>query len=465
MSTNASVKETLSKDKQFLTRLFAIIPRRKGRETQPLDADSLAVTPIYGTVLIISNICAYRPQLSEEEAQIAKLRRMASNATSTGQKLQEPESDPLEDDEHARERAHRLVKAGVMDALTAAVRATDSKATRLVIGKALLSLIEDQENRGSVLQAGGAKALSTIVQSLLPPPKQSSKTEDLPPLERAELDPIQALAKLAITASPLQVFGPNEGVLLDAIRPFSILLLHPSSNLLQRFEAMMALTNLSSQSPEAATRIGSYPGLMNKVELLMLEDHTLIRRAATELICNLVAGSEDVYNRFGGENSGGAKSKLHVLLALCDVDDLQTRQAASGALAAVTSSPHACQSLLELQREKHRALPILGQLIDPSIKVPRDSEDDDDVEEIRTPGTADQDPGLVHRGVVCVRNLFAALDASVLKSLGEEAQAIGLVQALVQVFRRGASNPGNPIVRPAAEALKALMESGLSISP
>ncbi|KAJ3549900.1 hypothetical protein NM688_g5132 [Phlebia brevispora] len=445
MSTDSSVKEALSKDPQFLARLFAIIPRRKGQiaSAQEPDIDSLAVTPIYGTVLVISNICAYRPQLTEEESQMAKLRRMANSSG----KLKEPEADPLEDNEHVKTRCRRLLNVGVMDALTAVVRASDSKATRLAAGKALLSLVEDQENRGKVLQAGGAKVLNTVIHGLLPSPNPSSKTEDLPPLERTEMDPIQALAKLAITASPLQVFGPNDGALFDAIRPLTIMLLHPNSNLLQRFEAMMALTNLSSHSAETASRIAKAGGLMNKVELLMLEDHTLVRRAATELICNLISGSEEVFNRYGGEKSGASKSKMHVLLALCDIEDLPTRLAASGALAIVTASPDACQSLLELQREKHRVLRVLGQLIDSSIEVPHEDEDGEVVEEIKSPEVrlATPDPGLVHRGVVCIRNFFVGLDVSSRKEVGEEAQQIGIVQALIQVFRSGANSPNNPV--------------------
>ena len=86
------------------------------------------------------------------------------------------------------------------------------------------------------------------------------------------------------------------------------------------------------------------------------------------------------------------------------------------------------------------------------------------MEEIRSPETAGQEPGLVHRGVVCLRNILVELDKTATKELGKETQELGIAQALIRVFRNGASNPQNPVVRPAAEALKALMDSGLSIS-
>lgn len=460
LSMDPKIKEQLSLDAAFLTRLFNLVPRRK--PSAQTDTPDTGVSPIYGAVLIISNICAYRPRLSQEEAQMAKLRRMAK-ANGKGQAEEDPEISQFEDDEHAQERCRRLMKAGVADTLSAAVKATDSRAVRLLIGKALLYLIEDKDNRGKILQAGGAKALRTIIDGVLPSSSTSPTPNTIPPLDPSEVEPIQALAKLAITASPVQVFGPNPGALYDAIRPFVLMLVHPSSNLLQQFEAIMALTNLSSADPAAGDRIAKAEGLLNKVELLMFENHTLIRRAATELICNLVAASDDVFNRYGGQRSSSAKSKLQVLVALCDVDDLPTRSAASGALASLTGSPEACQSLLELQQERHRVLPILAQLVDPTIVPPPEESAKEVVEEIRSPTQGD--PGLVHRGLVCIRNFFAGVeDVAARKELAVEAQQLGLVKALAQVFREySTTDRSAPVLRPTAEALKSIMECGVSI--
>ncbi|RPD57094.1 ARM repeat-containing protein [Lentinus tigrinus ALCF2SS1-6] len=461
MSTNPAVKETLSKDSTFLQRLFALIPRRKGATSERLDEST--ASPLYGTVVIISNLCAYRPRLSAEEAQIAKLRRMAKTAKGPGQSSQaaEEDLDPVDDDDHVKERGRRLIKAGAMEALTSAVRATDSRAVRMAVSKAILNLVEDKDNRGKVLQSGGAKALQIIIQGLLPQSKPSDIGKT-PQLEKEDFEPIQALAKLAITAAPVQVFGPNEGAIYDAIRPFALMLTHPNATLLQSFEAMMALTNLSSQSPEAASRIAGADGLMNKVELLMLEDHTLVRRAATELVCNLVAGSEEIFNKWGGDRNTASKSKLQVLVALCDIEDLPTRLAASGALASLTASPDACESLAELESERHHVLPILGQLVDPTV-VAR-PEADADVEEEEA-GQLESDPGLVHRGIVCLRNFFVGLQNSATQmEIASEADRTGVVRALVGVVKGCAQNPSSPILRPAAEALKWLLEHGVEIS-
>jgi hypothetical protein len=360
----------------------------------------------------------------------------------------------LETDEYVRERCRKLIAAGVLDVMTA-IPATESHGIRLNAGKAFLSLVEDKENRGKILQSGGAKALMYLIRQALPMPSSSSSTQQTktPALDVADLDPIQALAKLAITASPVQVFGPNEGAVCDAIRPFSLMLLHPSSNLLQRFEAIMALTNFSSQGPEAASRVAAADGLMNKVELLMLEQHPLIRRAAVELICNLISGADDVFERYAGtESSKGSKPKLQILLALSDVDDLPTRLAASGALATLTAAPSACRALLDLQRERKRVLPVLVQLIDPSILPSQDGETEGESR------NAEGNPGLVHRGVVCVRNLLLNIeDQDEQKQLAAEVRSAGLLLALAQINKDESGTVDSAVAAPIAEILRFLM--------
>ena len=209
----------------------------------------------------------------------------------------------------------------------------------------------------------------------------------------------------------------------------------------------MALTNLSSQDAEAASRVAQADGLQAKIEFLMLEDHVLIRRAATELLCNLVAGSDSLFKRYSEGNA--AKSRLQILVALSDVDDLPTRLAASGALASLTSSPDACQSLYELEHTHHRVLPIFATLIDPLSGS--------DEPHVNTP----PDPGMTHRGVVCIRNLLINLEPSLRKRLKEETELTDLMNGLIATMK------GNPdkaeIIQPTAEALKCLMDLGVVI--
>ena len=438
LSVDPGVKEHLSKDTAFLKAVFDLAPSKKAS----LDAPNNPL--LYGVLLLIANICAYRPRLTEEQQNIQKLKKM-TNASNKNITSSSDGKSKLDDDRYVKERVRRMVNAGVLAVFAAVPSYMDSPGIRACASKALLSIVEDKDYRGKVLQSGGAKILGLIIKHGLGATKQAEAKDNVP------LEAIQALAKLAITSSPMQVFGPNEGAMHDMIRPFSVTVQHDSSTLLQRFEAMMALTNLASQSPELASRIAKADGLMNRVELFLLEDHVLVRRAAMELICNLITGSDDVFENYGGrENIERSRSKLQVLLALSDVDDVPTRAAASGALATLTISPSACLAIGALQQERHRALHILTLLIDP-LSVPTDKKQDDD--ELET------ESGLVHRGVVCVRNLFInTSDEEKLRFIVREAQEAGLVLALSKVVKGEVGKAEDGILRPAIEALKRIAQ-------
>ncbi|KAH7930925.1 hypothetical protein BV22DRAFT_1115754 [Leucogyrophana mollusca] len=437
LSVDPTVKETLAKDPKFLKQLYALVPERKGVPRSAINS-----TLLYGILVITSNLCAHRPRLSQEEAQIAKLRDMTKSGTRSTHGSAE---DPLDDDSHVKARARALIASGALKALSVA-SGLESHGVRLAAGKVFLNLVEDKENRGKVLQGGGAKSLARIVR---PATSSSPASPASRVITVTDLPAIQALAKLAITASPVQVFGPDEGAIYDAIYPLSQMVLHDSSSLLQQFEALMALTNISSQSTACATHIAATDNLLNKVELLILDDHTLIRRAATELICNLIAGSDAVFMRFGGgQDAQASKSKLQVLLAMSDVDDLPTRLAAAGALAIVTNAPPACHALLELQLERHRVFPILAQLVDPAFNL--NGENATDIK---------GDAGLVHRGVVCLRNmLLNSQDSLPTKSLAEETERSKLVDLFVSVLKGKGGPYDTTVLHPAAEILKFLVE-------
>ncbi|KAF8481321.1 ARM repeat-containing protein [Russula ochroleuca] len=443
MSVEPSVQEDLSKDTSFLKKLLSIIPASRRTSSLPSDAPNHSL--IYGILNIIHYLSVYRPPISPDQEQVMKLRRMTKPGSTTSGDSDGKILDALEDDPHVRERGRNLVKNGALNVLATAIRLADSDGIRLIVGRILLNLSVDKEHRGKILQSGGARTLAEIIRKSLSAAKISPGGQS--EVDVSILEPTQALAKLAITSSPTQVFGPDPGAVYDAIRPFAILLTHPESSLLQRFEAIMALTNLSSQGVEAAGRVAQADGLLIKIEFLMLEDHVLIRRAATELTCNLVAGSDIVFKRYSDGNP--AKSRLHILVALSDVEDLPTRLAASGALASLTSSPDACQSLYELERDHHRVLPILTTLIDPLFGS----------DEPHT--RASPDPGMIHRGVVCIRNLLVNLEPTHRERLKEETDLTSILNLLIAVM--GDNTEKAEILQPTAEALKCLMDLGMSI--
>ncbi|KAG6889974.1 hypothetical protein C0995_012934 [Termitomyces sp. Mi166 len=440
LSIDPIIKEKLSRDTVFLKRLFSLVPRRQTTASGFVDAPT---TLGLGVLSIVSNLCTYRPRLTEEQRQVEKLRKMTSASKAN------ENSSILDDDDHVKARIRRAVDVGVLNIFALVIR-SNTAGVRALTAKTLLSIVEEQDTRGKVLQSGGVKVLMHIIKYGMPFSQQSSGSTSPQALDATTLDAIQALAKLAITSSPIQVFGPNEGAMYDAIRPFSFMLQCSSSTLLQRFESMMALTNLSSQTIETATRIAKSDGLLQKVELLLLEDHTLVRRAAMELICNLIAGSDEVFERYGGANNPSAtKSKLQIIFALSDVDDLPTRLAASGAVATLTSAPSACAVIISLQSDKHCVFPVLAQLIDPSA-VNRDASEEENLE---------THPGLVHRAIISARNIFLGVsDKGLLIKLTKEAIEAGLQQALMNFVKTQGEKVDAGILRPAVEVLQVLMD-------
>ncbi|KAL1742023.1 myosin-binding striated muscle assembly central-domain-containing protein, partial [Schizophyllum fasciatum] len=148
LSSNPAVKDMLSRDEKFLEKLFSLVPQRKRLRTPEADT-----TIIFGVVAIAGQLCAYKPRLSEEQAQMEKLRRMAQEK----QGKKQDDNSALQEDPEVKARIRRLVAAGVLDVFPAALALSSTRGIQVNISRALLCIVEDTENRGKVLQSGGGK--------------------------------------------------------------------------------------------------------------------------------------------------------------------------------------------------------------------------------------------------------------------------------------------------------------------
>ncbi|KAF9515053.1 hypothetical protein BS47DRAFT_1381711 [Hydnum rufescens UP504] len=531
LSIEVALQESLSKDQKLLQCLFSLVPvirRRNNLVAQSIDdvpaAKKTNAALVYGISVIISNIVAFAPRLTEEESQLAKLRNLANPVTAkpggllgmtTGTPSTVPED--RESDASAIERGKRLIKAGVLPALTALARA-ESVPTRHAVGRAYLSLVEPNENRGPILQNGGSKTLMSLIRSALSSVSSSSPGSMTHPassqnlLAVDDLTLIQALAKLAITTNPGLLFGTSDSALIDAIRPLSLLLLHPRSSLLQRFEAIMALTNLASVSAVLANRVATVD-LATKLDVLILDDHIMVRRAATELVCNLIH-TDVMFARYGGKLSLANKSvpsaqaktisatapatpkmststslstppeavisRVHVLLALSDVEDQPTRLAACGALAMLLSnSASACRALLSIEKGPSGVFTILGDILDPSrvrdeVGAKGSSHRINQVSSPSAPVALSGDAlQLAHRAVVCTWSILSnAPSIEMEEEVIEAAKKEGLAAALVALVEPLTDNhntiPHQPpsssqIILSGVQCLKWLMERGVEV--
>ena len=355
-SLKSEVKESLAQDRKFLKALLDILDEHH---------DSPEV--VVGGLSIISNLTQYAPNLSEEQKKMSQLKAYA-NAT----KPLEP--SPLENDEHVRVRCSAVVEAGVVASLTRLNKGR-SPATAQLSDKILLSLSKNPKDRGKLAQQGAVKILVVHAQKNLQSDKQSQHNTDA----------AHALARVLISLNPAHIFpGGSTPDITDAVPPLVALLKVPGReglsdqprDLLPVFESLLALTNLASApNPSAASFV--IKSAWDEVEDLLLGNNELVRRAACELICNLTViptGAEKF-----ADGSKRAAQRLHILIAMADVEDLPTRRAAGGALAMLTDQfASVISAILDLKRSPE----ILLELCE------------------------DADPAIVHRGLVVVKNML-----------------------------------------------------------
>ncbi|EJD37289.1 hypothetical protein AURDEDRAFT_116836 [Auricularia subglabra TFB-10046 SS5] len=424
ITSEPAAKEAFARDVEALARVLSFVPRK---------GDAAPAQPIlYGAAVFLRNLAAYRPQASDEEEQIAKLRRMTREgaALSPEGRMAEQAPDARDDAPAVLARCRRLIDAGAISALSSISRyARESPRIGRLVSETLLALVEDKADRGKVLQGGAAKTLLALTRISFSVLSASGSGE--PPsralinIDPADLLAAQALAKLAITSPPLAVFGPGDAGALDALRPLDALLLHPSATRLQTFEGLMALTNLASAGAALAERIAAFPGLAGRLETLLLDDHDLVRRAAAELTCNLLGSSGSACERVVA-----ARNRLDVLLALADVDDVPTRSACAGALACVAHDPRAAKAVLEKPANVARLI---------------------------TSG----DEGLVHRGAVIILGALEGLDDGQMRTFATSLDGEGVTSTLVSIVKRGPS--AGPLLGPTVEVLKLFSSLGITI--
>ncbi|KAH0545561.1 hypothetical protein FGG08_000392 [Glutinoglossum americanum] len=397
-SLQPKVKEELANDKPFLRKLFDILNKSSGKSTLT-----------FGGLTIVANLTNYLPNLSDEQKRLGQLKAYA-NA-----KKAKMEPDPLDKEDRVTTRCKKVLDAGIVPVLASSSKKVSPTALGLILS-ILLSLSRHQKHRGQIAQQGGVKLLLQAHASITSTTAQDS---------RASVSAAHALARILISTNPAHVFSSALPISL-AIRPLLSLLDDEDSeqrDLLPIFESLLALTNLASTDDDTRDliiRVG-WP----RIEELLLAS-ALIQRATVELVCNLMASPTGVAKFADGTRQAG--NRLHILLALADMEDYETRRAAGGALAMLTEWDAAVQAVLA----RDRGVTILLELC-------REEKDE-----------------LRHRGVVCVRNVVCASGeagrAGMQKVKGE-----GGVEVLKGMLRE---TRNTDVLQIGVEALKAILQEG-----
>ena len=360
VSIQPAVKERLAKDEVFLRALLQFPDKRTNNATS-----------IFGSLTLIDNLTKFLPNISEEQKKMDQLKAYASAS-------KPPQVDVLDDDAHAIKRCDALLHAGVIPFLISLQRSLmsnqPSQASLGLIANIMLSLSRSPSTRGRIAQQGGIPLLLQLYKHITLPSSPARATA------------AHALSRILISVDPKLVFGsrsPSSAIplILSLIKeedPTTIFTDTTPRSLLPIFEALLALTNLVSDPTLATAPEVLRSGVFPRIEDLMLSSNSLLQRAATELVCNLMASPEGLEKYADG--SAAASRRLHILVALTDVDDTPTRRAAGGALAMITEFPAAVTAILN----RERGLQLLFNLCQ------------------------DEDVGCIQRSLVCIRNIVFA---------------------------------------------------------
>ncbi|CAG8952421.1 hypothetical protein HYFRA_00001168 [Hymenoscyphus fraxineus] len=350
-SLQPKVKEKLANDKQFLKSLIKALA-----EAPPKSPAT------YGALSTLMNLTVYMPSLTEEQKKMSQLKAYANASKSPGA------PDLLNDDDHVSKRCQAVFDAGVIPVLVTHSQ-HGSIASLTIVVSIVFSLSKNSKIRGQMAQQGAVKLLLHAYSIF----ENDNMT--------ARRTTAHALARILISTNPLHIFGGSNPLpLTSSIRPLLLLLSDdPTSeqrDLLPVFESLLALTNLASTDDTARNPIirNAFP----QIEELLLSNNKMITRATVELICNLMQSPEGVAKFADGSKQ--ASHRMHILLALTDSEDFETRRAAGGGLASLTEWDTAVNAILE--RDRGVSL-LLGMC-------------KDEGEELR------------HRGVVCVLNVLTA---------------------------------------------------------
>ncbi|KAK0259271.1 SWI5-dependent HO expression protein 4 [Friedmanniomyces endolithicus] len=365
---------------------------------------------LFGCLTVFANLTAYRSALSEEQKKLAQLKAYANSSNV-------PERDPLDADKYVTARCKKLLDCDVVAALVAACSgkqqtAALSSANMMLVVGVLLALAKEQKHRAKMAQQGAVKLLLQIRDRNVAIDTAKTST-----VEASHITHIaaHALARLLISLNPAHLFSASapSSSAVSALIP----LLSPSTtagadggneqrDLLPTFEALLALTNLASASEDTTARdllLRDAP--IAAIEDLLFSSNTLVQRASAELVCNLMVSHACVAKFADG--SGEAKRRLIILTALTDVQDLATRRAAGGALAALTEWDGAVTAVMDVKEGK-------------GVKAV-----------VRMCG--DESEEVVHRGLVCLANIVGApgevgeRSVRMVKEVGVEAMEARLV--------------------------------------
>jgi protein unc-45 len=163
------------------------------------------------------------------------------------------------------------------------------------------------------------------------------------------------IAKILVTTNPALLTSSQR---MGSVKPLILLIRDNKAKDLEQFEGLLAITNVGGSGDDARNRIVADKGLAC-FHFAMFSDHELIRKAATEAMCNMVAHQAMLDFLVEAD---------HIRLFLAFASEYEANyecaRAAAGGLAMATQDINVAQSLAEvpLFRDEMSAILECGRL-------------------------------------------------------------------------------------------------------
>jgi hypothetical protein len=232
-------------------------------------------------------------------------------------------------------RIGKMVNANVPRALIQLTEnASDQTLQEIILG---LNRIADEVSvRGLMIQQGVLSAMIRLEkENKTPTDAQKKFVRSIH----------HCMAKMLVTTNPTLLTSAQ---MMGAIKPLLQLVRDVESSDLQKFEALLALTNIASAGDDTKSKIVMEQGL-SSLKFAMFADHEMVRKAATECLCNLVPNP-----KFMEKLRELDELRLWLSLASDYEEHYECARAAAGCLAMATQDPEISKTLITIKNFKER---------------------------------------------------------------------------------------------------------------
>jgi len=296
------------------------------------------------SLIAVSNETLRKEAFEGKEISMEQYDELQALGKTDEEKQAAPPKDPVDSLEAVIERIQKLANVNAPQAMVKLMTgASDATIETLVTG--LNRMANEVSVRGSLIQQGVLTACIKIEDD-----KRNTKNAVDPKSKKIVQQAHHCVARLLITTNPSILTTPQR---MGAIKPMIQLIKDSNASDLQHFESLLAVTNLASTGQDVTEKIVSEKGI-HTLSYAMFSDHELVRRAATEAMCNLIPHPAMMKHLSDAENL-----RLWLAFSAEYEENFECARAALGCLAMSTYLQDIAEALVGLESFKESVTAIL----------------------------------------------------------------------------------------------------------